>query len=633
MLETLKRNESFSYKKLSKEEMESRQILGRLVGPCADFTIPTRNGRKYNEALWNNVFEDEIVLEKIKNKCLFGELGHPLDREEVDPEKIAIALNEKPVKNENGQLIACFDILNTPSGKILKTLCDYGTTIGISSRGSGDLIEEMGEEVVDPNTYMFECFDAVILPAVKAARLKYMTESLSVKEKKLRKALRESIENAPEEEKEIMKKTLDNLEISLDEEITEKDDAIEIVPKERQNQEIMTESKADEVLEDEPQEETAEIEEKEEVESDVEENVDEADIEDSEETESEESKEEQLDVTTVAELIKELDAYNKEATVEFKPIVIEDKEYAVSTLEFDDSEDGKIIVNIGYSLPEIKEEDNIQLEDEKNLEVEEASDDESEEAKIDEPKEAEDNGEENSEIFESLKELIRQKDLLEQELKDLKSSKTVEDSKVKELTEELNKYKDAFTRTSKIAARVRVTEAQIKSLNEQLVQKDNAIDALKTVNASKLNESINVEKQKVAVLNEQLKAAQTKVDDLNKKLNSKNEEYEKKLSESVKIAKAYKAKCSKMLEQYISFRASQLGVRPSDISSRLGDKTSFEQINEVCDKILTENVTYTRPYSINKNSKVVIKEQKENRKNDDYDWDSLYELAGLKEKF
>ena len=88
-----------------------------------------------------------------------------------------------------------------------------------------------------------------------------------------------------------------------------------------------------------------------------------------------------------------------------------------------------------------------------------------------------------------------------------------------------------------------------------------------------------------------------------------------------------------MLEQYISFRASQLGVRPSDISSRLGDKTSFEQINEVCDKILTENVTYTRPYSINKNSKVVIKEQKESRKNDDYDWDSLYELAGLNEKF
>ena len=256
MLETLKRNESFSYKKLSKEEMEARGILGRLVGPCADFTIPTRNGRKYNESLWNNVFEDEIVLEKINNKCLFGELGHPLDREEVDPEKIAIALNEKPIKNADGQLVACFDILNTPSGKILKTLCDYGTTIGISSRGSGDIIEELGEEIVDPDTYMFECFDAVILPAVKAARLKYMTESLSVKEKKLRRALRESIENAPEEEKEIMKNTLEelDLDISLDEETNLEDEAIEIVPKSRQEQNVEVELNED--VEDEAVEET-----------------------------------------------------------------------------------------------------------------------------------------------------------------------------------------------------------------------------------------------------------------------------------------------------------------------------------------------------------------------------------------
>ena len=70
MLEALKKNESFSYKKLSAEEMAARGILGRLVGPCADFTIPTRNGRKYGESLWENVFSDEIVLEKINSKCL-----------------------------------------------------------------------------------------------------------------------------------------------------------------------------------------------------------------------------------------------------------------------------------------------------------------------------------------------------------------------------------------------------------------------------------------------------------------------------------------------------------------------------------------------------------------------------------
>ena len=217
MLESLKKNETFEYKKLSPEEMESRGILGRLVGPCADFLNPTRNGRGYGEALWEKVFDDPIVNEKIDNKCLFGELGHPLDREEVDMEKIAIALNEKPKKDKSGKLIACFDILATPNGKILKTLCDYGTTIGISSRGTGEVI---GDEV-DPDTYNFECFDAVIVPAVKEARLNYVTESLNNNSLNLKRALCESLNSASEEERKVMTETLHELDIDVEEETKE----------------------------------------------------------------------------------------------------------------------------------------------------------------------------------------------------------------------------------------------------------------------------------------------------------------------------------------------------------------------------------------------------------------------------
>ena len=218
MLENLNKNESFEYQKLSPEEMKARGILGRLVGPCADFINPTRNGRGYSEQLWENVFDDDIVKEKISNKCLYGELGHPADREEVDMEKIAISMPEIPKKNKDGQLVACFDILDTPSGRILKTLCDYGTTIGISSRGSGDVIEDDdGNEVVDPSTYNFECFDAVIVPAVKEARLNYVTESLN-KTNGLRKALCEDLNSASEEDKKVMQETLSNLGIDVSEE-------------------------------------------------------------------------------------------------------------------------------------------------------------------------------------------------------------------------------------------------------------------------------------------------------------------------------------------------------------------------------------------------------------------------------
>lgn len=216
MLESLKKNEAFEYKKLTPEEMAAKGILGRLVGECADVINPTRNGRRYGEELWDKVFKDPIVLEKIKNKCLFGEFGHPIgDREEVDPEKIAIALNEVPKKTSGGKLIALFDILDTPCGRILKTICDYGATIGISSRGTGEVI---GEDV-DPDSYDFECFDAVIVPAVETARPQYVTESLDKNKMKMRQALTEELSKASADDRAVMEKQLEELNINLDEDV------------------------------------------------------------------------------------------------------------------------------------------------------------------------------------------------------------------------------------------------------------------------------------------------------------------------------------------------------------------------------------------------------------------------------
>jgi len=216
MLESFKSGK-FLYEKLSKEEQDKRGILGRLEGPIADFKNPTRNGRLYSEPLWEKVFEDPIMQEKIKNRCCFGELGHPEDRQEVDMEKIAICLAEQPKKGDDGSLYGIFDILNTPNGKILKALCDYGCNIGVSSRGTGDLYtDDDGNEAVDPETYECECWDAVLIPAVETARMNYVTESLSNK-KTLKQALRESLESASEEDKKVMETTLNELGIDVEE--------------------------------------------------------------------------------------------------------------------------------------------------------------------------------------------------------------------------------------------------------------------------------------------------------------------------------------------------------------------------------------------------------------------------------
>jgi 3-oxoacyl-[acyl-carrier-protein] synthase III len=232
MIESLKKNETFQYQKLTPEEMVKRGILGRLVGPCADFINPTRNGRKYTEELWENVFKDSLIQEKINNGVCFGELGHPTDRTETDMTKIAVSLREAPKKNDKGQLVAYFDILDTPNGRILKTLCDYGSTIGISSRGTGDVIEdENGNEMVDPKTYEFECWDVVLIPAVETARLQYVTESLGSEKKDLKMALNESLEKATAEERKVMENTLKELNIEVEQpkigSIPEKDENID----------------------------------------------------------------------------------------------------------------------------------------------------------------------------------------------------------------------------------------------------------------------------------------------------------------------------------------------------------------------------------------------------------------------
>ena len=211
-------NNKCEYKKLSPEEQKRRGILGRLVGVIADFKHPTRNGRMYTEELWDNVFKDPIMQEKLKTRSVFGELGHPADRTETDMEKIAICLAEEPKKYPDGTLKGVFDILDTPNGRILKTLCDYGCQIGVSSRGEGDLIEDWtgSGEKVDPKTYSCECWDAVLLPAVESARPSYVTESLNSNALKLKKALTEALEKATPENKKIMTETLDRLNIDYE---------------------------------------------------------------------------------------------------------------------------------------------------------------------------------------------------------------------------------------------------------------------------------------------------------------------------------------------------------------------------------------------------------------------------------
>ena len=196
----MKHNEELSFNDQIKVSDKGNPILGVLEGPCADIIEATRNGRKYDDTLWEKVFNDDIIKEYFDCGGIFGELGHPIDRTETDMEKICICMPKPPVKGKDGALQARFDILDTPNGRIAYTLAKYGYKLGVSSRGSGDTYTGAdGEEHVDEDTYDFQAFDLVLLPAVKKARLNLVSESFDTNTP-FKKAICEALEKSTDDE-------------------------------------------------------------------------------------------------------------------------------------------------------------------------------------------------------------------------------------------------------------------------------------------------------------------------------------------------------------------------------------------------------------------------------------------------
>lgn len=620
-MENKKILEALQMQPLSDEEKSARHILGRLYGPIATSKESTRNGRLYNKQLWETALKDEIFLEKVATKSLFLELGHPADREETDMRQACACIPECP-KIVDGDLYAYVDILDTPNGRLLKTFVDYGFVPGISSRGSGDV---MGNNEVDPETFFLETWDIVALPAVKKARMS-VCESVDTESLKLRKALTESYNAASDEDKETMKEALDNLNIKLDESAIS-EGSIKLFDSEADCLAASAEEDIPDMIKD--LNPTMEA---------LEEAADEEEITD--EVEEDKVEEEPMTVGDIQDAIEDTEP---ETPVEVN-IEVEGEEVRIADVDVEKTDDA---IEIGVSCEPAEGE---AVEDTETEEAVEASEDEqanSDEEPVAaetevESEEAVDDG--NDEVIESLKELIRQKDALAEEVKTLRSEKSVGDAKEKELQEELNKYKTAFARVSELASKATVFEkenkamkeayeAKIAKLNESLTQKDTEINELncKAAKAETLTESIDENARKVKTLTEKFATMQKESEEEVSNLKGQIKAGKDKLNESIKVAKAYKTRYLAVMESYVANKAEMLGIRPADITSRLGESYTVKDVDAVCDKLLETTSTFGRlPFSgVSKNVK--FNESVEPKKStDDDDLNDLLELAGLK---
>lgn len=156
-------------------------VLATLDGPVMDYINPTRNIRLYEEELCDEIHDSEYVRELEETKNALGEPDHPMkyqNRLDIHYPDVSHAWRNFRKVPEKGCYYATFDILDTPNGRILKTLIDYGVKLGVSSRGSGRTITRNGRVVVDKNTYRFITFDIVCMPGNKIARLPVANESI-----------------------------------------------------------------------------------------------------------------------------------------------------------------------------------------------------------------------------------------------------------------------------------------------------------------------------------------------------------------------------------------------------------------------------------------------------------------------
>ena len=124
-----------------------------------------KNGRIYPL----DVLEKEVgryVKEYVEPKRAFGELGHP-DGPTVNLDRASHMITSLTKEGKN--FVGRAKILDTPNGKIVKSLIDEGARLGVSSRGMGTLKPDKKAQIVQNDFYLATAADIVADPSAPNA--------------------------------------------------------------------------------------------------------------------------------------------------------------------------------------------------------------------------------------------------------------------------------------------------------------------------------------------------------------------------------------------------------------------------------------------------------------------------------
>ena len=137
----------------------------KIKGIFLQADIKNRNGRVYPM----EVLEKEVNRYNkkfINEKRAYGELGHP-EGPTVNLERVSHMVTELYPDGKN--FIGEAKIMETPMGKIVKSLMNEGGKLGVSSRGMGRLDQKNGANYVRDDFYLATAADIVADPSAPNA--------------------------------------------------------------------------------------------------------------------------------------------------------------------------------------------------------------------------------------------------------------------------------------------------------------------------------------------------------------------------------------------------------------------------------------------------------------------------------
>jgi len=131
-----------------------------------------RNGRVYPKHVLDKEAQRYNANYVQKNRA-FGELGHP-DSPTINLDRVSHLITQ--LYPEGNNYIGKAKILDTPNGKIVKSLLDGGATLGVSTRGVGSLKSYNGYQQVQDDFHLATAADIVADPSAPDAFVRGIME-------------------------------------------------------------------------------------------------------------------------------------------------------------------------------------------------------------------------------------------------------------------------------------------------------------------------------------------------------------------------------------------------------------------------------------------------------------------------